>query len=384
MDRINRYLKEPAGSFFLFGPRGTGKSTWLTERYKKELYIDLLESENYRSYSAHPERLRSVLDGNPDKKTIIIDEIQKVPALLDMVHKIIEDEKNKKFILTGSSARKLKKYGVDLLAGRAVLKTMHPFMASELGKEFDFVKSMKLGFLPVVYGAPKPEETLKAYIDLYIREEIQTEGIVRNIGPFSRFLEASSFSHASVLNTSNIARECEVERKTVENYIGILEDLLLAFKLPVFSKKAKRVLAKHNKFYIFDAGIFRTIRPSGPLDRAGEIEGACLEGIVAQHLRAWIAYSNSNTKLFFWRTLAGSEIDFVIYGSDVFCAIEVKNSSKIHPQDMRALKTFAEDYPESTQYLLYRGKEKLKINNVLCLPIAGFLSGLIPGNRITV
>lgn len=378
MRKIKRYLKEPSGSYFLFGPRGTGKTTWLHENYTDSIYIDLLEPENYRKYNAHPERLIEVLEGNPDKKTIIIDEIQKVPALLDLIHKLIEKKDGRRYIMTGSSARKLKKHGVDLLAGRAALRRMQPFMASEMGNEFDFDKSMKYGLVPVIYDSRDPKEALNAYTTLYIREEIQMEGMIRNIAAFSRFLEAVSFSHAAVLNISNVARECEVERKTVENYVSILEDLLIAYRIPVFTKKAKRAMSKHRKLYIFDTGVFRSIRPTGPLDRTEEIDGACLEGMVAQHLNAWVSYNSSDTKLFFWRTLAGSEVDFILYGKDIFCAIEVKNSSKIHPKDLRALKSFSEDYPNAKLYFLYRGKDTLKKNNIHCLPVETFLRKLVP------
>jgi len=384
MRKIKRYLKEPNGSYFLFGPRGTGKTTWLQDNYRDSIYIDLLDPESYRKYNARPERLIEVLEGSSDKKTVIIDEIQKAPVLLDLIHKLIEKKDGKRYIMTGSSARKLKKHGVDLLAGRAALRRMQPFMASELGNEFEFKKAMESGLVPVIYDSPDSKEALKAYTVLYVREEIQMEGLVRNIGAFSRFLEAVSFSHAAVLNVSNVARECEVERKTVENYISILEDLLIAYRISVFTKKAKRAMSKHSKLYIFDNGVFRSIRPTGPLDKTEEIDGACLEGMVAQHLKAWASYNSSETKLYFWRTLAGSEVDFVLYGKDVFCAIEVKNSSKIHPKDLRALRSFSEDYPKAKLYLLYRGEEALKKNNIYCMPVEIFLKQLVPDKPIIV
>jgi len=382
MHKIKRYLKEPAGSYFLFGPRGTGKTTWLKEHYNNSIYVDLLDPENYRKYKAYPERLEEVLEGTAGKNNIIVDEVQKVPELLDLIHKLIEKKEGKKYILTGSSARKLKKHGIDLLAGRAVLRRMHPFMASEMGRDFDFNKAMKFGLVPLICDSADPAEALKAYTDLYIREEIQMEGLVRNMGAFSRFLEAVSFSHAAVLNTSNIARECEVGRKTVENYIAMLEDLLIAYKIPVFARRAKRAMSKHNKLYFFDTGVFRSIRPTGPLDRVEEIDGVSLEGMVAQHLYAWASYSSNDSKLYFWRTLAGSEIDFILYGEDVFWAVEVKNSLTIHPKDLRTLKSFSEDYPEAKLYFLYRGKEKMKKNNINCMPVELFLKQLVPDRPV--
>jgi len=375
---IPRYFKRPAGSFFLFGPRGTGKSTWLKEICRDALWIDLLEPDVFRVYSARPEHLRDFAQGNPDKKTVVIDEVQKIPGLLEVVHSLIEKKLNISFILTGSSSRKLKRTGVDLLAGRVLKKEMHPFIAYELGSRFSLSESLKYGLLPLVLGAQDKEKTLGAYAALYVREEVQMEGMVRNIGNFYRFLEAISFSHGSVLNISNVARDCEVERKVVEGYIGILEDLLLSYRIPIFTKRAKRATANHPKFYYFDAGIFRSLRPSGPLDRPEEIEGAALEGLVAQHLAAWNSYRGGKNKLFYWRTRAGSEVDFVLYGSEVFWAIEVKNSSKVRDEDLNSLCSFKQDYPECKTFLLYRGKERFVKKDIICVPCEQFLLRLSP------
>ena len=205
---------------------------------------------------------------------------------------------------------------------------------------------MRIGLLPVVLDSPEPEQVLRTYAALYLREEVQSEGLVRNIGNFSRFLEAVSFSHASLLNIGNVARECQVERKVVDGYIGILEDLLLAYRLDVFTKRARRALASHPKLYLFDAGVYQSLRPKGPLDCPEEVEGHALEGLVGQHLRAWIANSDDDWSLSFWRTRSGVEVDFVVYGPGGLFAIEVKNSARIRPQDLRSLRAFKEDYPE--------------------------------------
>ena len=376
-----RFFQAPQQSFFLFGPRGTGKSTWLKQHYTDAEVIDLLAPEVFRTYSARPERLREVTRGSKSK-TIIIDEVQKIPELLDVVHALIEERAKRRFILTGSSARKLKRAGVDLLAGRAIVKTMHPFMAAELGESFTLAESLQTGLVPLVTSSPDPLETLASYIALYLKEEVQMEGIVRNIGAFSRFLEAVSFSHGSTLNVSEVARECQVKRKTVDNYLAVLHDLLLCFQLPVFSRRAKRHLISHPKFYYFDSGVFRSVRPTGPLDSPHEIDGAGLEGLVAQHLRAWIAYGNSECNLFYWRTKSGVEVDFILYGQDTFLAIEVKNSAKINSKMLKGLTAFKEDYPEAQSLLLYRGNERLVINDTLCLPCEQFLRDLIPGQPI--
>jgi len=316
------------------------------------------------------------------EKTVVIDEIQKIPHLLDLVHRLIEEKGGWQFILTGSSSRKLKQSGIDLLAGRALLCWLHPFMAAELGDHFSFDGALQTGLLPIVLDSDNPDRILRTYAALYLREEVQMEGLVRNIGNFSRFLEAVSFSHASLLNISNVARECEVERKVVEGYLGILEDLLLGFRVRVFTKRAQRALVAHPKFYLFDTGVYRSLRPKGPLDRPEEIAGQALEGLVGQHLRAWIDYSENDFSLYFWRTRSGVEVDFIVYGSENLYAIEVKNSARIHPKDLNALKSFKQDYPRSKAYLLYRGKERLMRHDILCMPCEEFLRVLRPGRSI--
>ena len=288
METKIRFFQGTDQSFFLFGPRGTGKTTWIKQHLRVTLLIDLLAPEVYRIYSARPERLREVSEAQESVGTIVIDEVQKVPQLLDVVHQLMENNDRWRFVLTGSSARKLKRSGVDLLAGRALNKAMHPFMAAELGDRFSLKEALTIGMIPLVLYAVSPKETIGAYVSIYLREEVQIEGLVRNIGAFSRFLESVSFSHGAVLNISDVARDCQVERKTVEGFVSILEDLLLAFRIPIFTKRAKRNLSSHPKFYFFDAGVFRSIRPAGPLDAPQEIDGAALEGLVAQHLRAWI------------------------------------------------------------------------------------------------
>ena len=242
--------------------------------------------------------------------------------------------------------------------------------------------SLQTGLVPLITSSPDPRETLASYVALYLREEVQMEGIVRNIGAFSRFLEAVSFSHGSTLNISEVARECRVKRKTVDNYLSVLNDLLLSFQLPIFSRRAKRNLISHPKFYYFDSGVFRSVRPTGPLDSPHEIDGAGLEGLVAQHLRAWIAYGNKNCNLSYWRTKSGVEVDFILYGQDTFLAVEVKNSAKINRKMLNGLRAFKEDYPEAQAFLLYRGNERRLINNILCLPCDQFLRDLIPGQPI--
>lgn len=379
---IKRFFHEPTQSFFLFGPRGTGKSTLMKEHFADATWIDLLNPETLRAYSAHPERLYELAQSTPQPKTIVIDEVQKVPSLLSVVHALIEEHKKIQFVLTGSSARKLRRAGADLLAGRALTKYLHPFMAAELDTLFSLEQALNIGMLPVILKAQDPQSTLQAYVGMYLKEEIQAEGLVRNLESFSRFLEIVSFSHTTVLNVTNVSRECEISRKTVEGYIEILEELLLAYKLPIFARRAQRALSNHPKFYLFDAGVFRALRPKGPLDRAEEIEGAALEGLVVQHLKAWNDYSDEQHDLGFWRTRSGLEVDVVVYGPKEFCAIEIKNSKKVHSHDTKPLEEFIHDYPMAQGILLYRGTERLSKNGILCLPCDEFLRNLRPNKPL--
>lgn len=252
-------------------------------------------------------------------------------------------------------------------------------MASELGVEFDIDDALRIGTIPLVHGSPDREDALRAYAALYMTEEVKAEGMVRSIGGFSRFLEFVALSHGSVLNISNIARESEVGRKAVEGYVRILEDLMVAFRLAPFLRRSRKALAARPKFYLFDTGVFRILRPTGPLDDPGGVEGPALEGLVAQHLRAWIDYTSAGDRLFFWRTRAGTEVDFVVYGPSGFRAIEVKSARKIRRADLRPLRSFGEDYPEAALLFLYRGDETLVIDGIRCMPAEVFLAGLRPG-----
>lgn len=382
MHFIPRFFKPPKQSYFLFGPRGTGKSTWLKNTYPEALWLDFLNFDVFRSYAAAPERLRKIVEPLADGSVIIIDEVQKIPEILSEVHGLIEQKRGFQFILTGSSARKLKKSGVDLLAGRALLKHMPPFFAGELGSGFDLVKTLKIGLLPLVVESESPEEVLKAYAGMYLKEEVQSEGLVRQIGDFARFLEVISFSHANQLNLANISRECETSRKTVESYLQILEDLLLSFTLTVFSHRAQRSLSNHSKFYIFDAGVFLSLRPQNFGDPKTEMEGAALEGLVAQHIRAWAQAQLGGYQVHFWRTSSKLEVDFIVHGPDGFWAVEVKNGTKIHPQDFRSLLEFKKDYPDCTPIFVYRGSERLIQNGILCIPCEEFLVQIHPNKRL--
>ncbi len=377
-----RRLSPTKSHFFLFGPRGTGKSTWLSQRFPEALVVDLLETDTVRHLEAAPERLRGLVAAVPPPGPVVIDEVQRIPQLLPEVHRLIELSTGHRFILTGSSARKLRRAGVDLLGGRAVHERMHPFLACELGDDFDLGRALELGMLPLVLDAADPERTLAGYAGLYLEQEVRAEGLVRNVGHFSRFLEAASFSHGGVLSVAAVARECAVPRKTVEGYVAILLDLLLAFRVPVFTRRAKRATVTRDKLYLFDAGVYRSLRPTGPLDTAGEVLGPAIEGLVAQHLRAWTDADRAGARLHYWRTRGGAEVDFVVYGPGTFVAVEVKSRRTVHRTDLRSLWTFHGDYPEATPVCLYGGRHAERLDGILCLPLERFLRRLEPGEAL--
>lgn len=381
MPTLPRFLRLPSRSFFLFGPRGTGKSTWLKEMLPDAHVVELLRPDVRRELEARPERLEERVHDLPRGVPVVLDEVQRVPDLLSVVHLLMESDKSRLFVMTGSSARKLRRGSPDLLGGRASLRTLHPFMAGEL-PQFTVESALARGLVPLIVGSPSPQDALGAYAGVYVEQEVRAEGIVRDIGEFGRFLETMSFSHGSVLNVATIARDCAVSRSTVAGYLQVLDDLLLSFTLPVFTKRARRETSVHPKFYFFDTGLYRSLRPGGPADRSTELDGPGLEGLVAQHLRAWIAYSDGKARLSFWRTRSGVEVDFVVYGDAGFWAIDVQSSTTIRPADLRALKSFREDYPEAELLLVHRGKERWLKEGILCVPVDEFLCSLLPNRGL--
>ena len=364
----SRSLRAPERqSFFLFGPRGTGKTTWVRRTFPKAVYIDLLESELFTRLTANPQRLESLIPvGHED--WVVIDEIQRIPDLLSEVHRLIETQGHR-FALTGSSARKLRRGGVNLLGGRARTLSMHPLTAFELGADFNLDKSLRSGHLPSACTQPDPDKFLSAYVKTYLDEEVRQEGLTRNLGAFARFLEAASFSQGAILNISEVARECAVERKVVESYFGILEDLLIGYRLPVFSKRTKRRLVAHPKFYFFDAGVFRALRPKGPLDRPEEIDGAACETLLFQELLATNDALDLGYKLSYWRSAAQQEVDFVVYGARGLIAFEIKRTARASGVHLRGLRAFLKDYPMAKAYFLYGGRRRTREGLIDCVPM---------------
>lgn len=351
-----RLLNPPKSSFFLFGPRSTGKTTWVESQFKDALSFDLLEAATYTRLLAEPGRLSASIPEN-HKNWIVIDEVQRVPDLLNEVHRLIQKKKYR-FVLTGSSARKLRRGGVNLLAGRALTHSFFPLTARELGGDFNLAHALQYGMLPPVWSMDKPKAFLQSYIKTYLREEIQEEGLTRNLPAFSRFLEAATFSQGSILNISNVARDAAVDRKVVEDYFSILDDLMLGVRLPVFSRRAKRALMQRSKFYFFDVGVYRILRPRGPLDVESETDGPALETLVLQELRALNHYLDLEYELFFWHTKSDHEVDFVLYGPRGLIGMEVKRSSIFRESELDGLKLFYKDYPIAKLYFLYGGTKR--------------------------
>jgi len=372
---FHRILKIPkTKSCFLFGPRGTGKTQFVRAVFKNAYYIDLLESDQFVDLFSDPSLLEElILEKN--KKWVIIDEVQKIPALLNEVHRLIEQKKYR-FVLTGSSARQLRKKGVNLLAGRALTYSMYPLTATEMGKRFRLDRALLYGMLPTVHVESFPKKYLESYVKTYLREEVLHEGITRNLGAFHRFLVAASFSQGAMLNINDVARECGIDRKTVSGYFDILEDLLLSTRLPSFTKRAKRKLVSHPKFYFFDVGVYRTIRPKGPLDSPEEIEGCALETLFFQHLKAINDYFEFGFELFYWRTQSGIEVDFIAYGEKGIFAFEIKRGARHKSADMKGLHEFKKSYPMAKLFLVNGSKRSSKEGDVQIVPFEKALHSL--------
>lgn len=354
-------------SFFLFGPRATGKTTLIKSRYPNAIYIDLLDSEIYQRLLARPGRLADFIPPR-HKDYIVIDEVQRVPELLNEVHRLIENNATI-FILTGSSARKLRRQGTNLLAGRALTYHLHPLSAVELGSDFSLASALRYGSLPAIFAENDRERYLHSYVKTYLQEEIMQEGLTRNIASFARFLEVASFSVGSIINATSIAQEAMIERKVVDNYFSILEDLMLGYKLPVFTRRAKRRLVAKPKFYFFDTGVYRAVRPAGPLDTEGELGGAALENLFFQNLLSLNDSLDLKYTFFYYRTVSGTEVDFIAYGPRGFHAFEIKHTENISSKHVRGLRSFAKDYPEAQLHLLYRGKQTLYQGTITIRPL---------------
>lgn len=357
-------------SAFVFGPRGTGKTSWVKCNYPDSLYIDLLEAGTYKRLLANPGMIEEMIPSG-QSEYVVLDEVQRVPELLNEVHRLIEN-KGIKFLLTGSSTRKLRRGGVNLLAGRALLNYMHPLSAQEMGSDFGLERALRVGMLPGAQG-DTAIDYLHSYVQVYLEQEVQQEGLVRRLDDFARFLEVASLSQGQVVNMVNVAREAMVSRATVIGYFRILDELLLSYMLPPFTKRAKRRLVSHPKFYFFDPGVYQAIRPRGPYDTNEEVGGVALETLVHQQIRTLNQLRDWKYELYYFRTASGVEVDFVLYGERGIVGIEVKLASQVNPKMIKNLASFGRDYPEAKLYLLYTGKTKRYIDNVTVIPVTEFL-----------
>ena len=324
---LKRVLKAPEQTFFLLGPRGSGKTTWLRATFPDAHVIDLLSEETYQRLLASPGQFADELRAVPAGRWVIVDEVQRLPSLLNEVHRFIE-ERRQNFVLCGSSARKLKRGGVNLLAGRALYRSMHPFVPEELGQQFDLEEILRYGTLPIVWDSIAKQETLSAYAQLYLKEEIQAEALVRNLPGFARFLPIAALFHAQTVNVTNIAREAGVARTTVTGYLDILEETLLCFRLRAYETKLRVRERKLPKWYWCDPGIVRGMkRVTGTI--APEERGALFEGIVAQLLRAYKDYRGICDDIYYWATSGRStmEVDFILVRGSDLIAIEAKSGN---------------------------------------------------------
>lgn len=370
----------PAGTetFFLWGPRQTGKTTLLRSSYPDAWWIDLLKAEEYRRYLQHPELLRQELAGSATaNRQVVIDEVQKVPALLDEVHWMFENRQIQ-FALCGSSARKVKRGSANLLGGRAVRYELHGLTASELGAGFDLDRLLNRGYLPRVYASSRSRRLLDAYVADYLKEEVAAEGLVRNLPVFSEFLNVASLSDAEIVNFSNIARECGVSSPTVKNYFGILEDTMLGRWLPAYRKRPKRRVIGAPKFYFSDVGVVNRLARRGEVLRGSELYGKAFENWVYHELSAHNSYADADILLAYWRLASGIEVDFIV--NDVEIAIEAKASPRITSDHLRGLRHLAKDHPTGRRIVVCLESRARKTDDgIEILPAATFVRRLSQG-----
>ena len=338
-------------TFFLWGPRQTGKSTLLKQRYPEARWLDLLNTDLFRRYAANPELLRQEIEaeGPPPGRQIVIDEVQKVPALLDEVHWLMEN-RGLHFALCGSSARKVRHGAANLLGGRALRYEMHGLTAGELGSDFDLTRLLNHGYLPRLYEAARPTRFLDAYISDYLKEEVVAEGLVRNLPAFSGFLDAAALCDGEMINFSNIANDCAVSSHTVKSYFGILEDTLLGSWLPAYRKRRKRRLIQAPKFYFHDVGIVNRLARRGTLAPRSETYGKAFENWVFHELSACRAYRELDLELSYWRLAGGTEVDFVL--GNMRLAVEAKASARITPNHLRGLRSLTKEHPQVGQRIV--------------------------------
>lgn len=365
-------------AMFLFGSRQTGKSTLLKERFPKAVYIDLLKSDVRNRFKQHPEEFRESLLRYPPETLVIVDEIQKVPDLLDEVHWLMV-EKGLWFILSGSSARKIKKSGANNLGGRAIPETLFPLVSAEI-PDFDLERAVQNGMIPRHYAVANARNRMRAYIDLYLKEEIIEEALVQNADEFVRFMEVAAIMDGEILNYENVASDCEVSANTVKAYYKILVDTLLGFEVPAYRKVIKRKLYKAPRFYYFDVGIANHLTKRYHLAPRTPEYGHAFEHLIMQEIAAYLGYTNSDEELTYWHTYENLEVDAVI--GDARVAIEIKSKEHIDHDDKKGVTEFAKEHPDTRQIIVSRDRISRRSGDVDLYYVTDFFKALWAGEII--
>ena len=365
-------------AMFLFGARQTGKSTLLKERFPKAIYIDLLKSDVRNRFKQHPEEFRESLLRYPPETLVIVDEIQKVPDLLDEVHWLMV-EKGLWFILSGSSARKIKKSGANNLGGRAIPETLFPLVSAEI-PDFDIERAVQNGMIPRHYMVANVRNRMRAYIDLYVKEEIIEEALVQNVDEFIRFMEVAAIMDGEILNYENVASDCGVSANTVKAYYKILVDTLLGFEVPAYRKVIKRKLYKSPRFYYFDIGIANHLTKRYQLAPKTPEYGHAFEHLIIQEIVAYLAYTNSDEELTYWHTYENIEVDAII--GDARVAIEIKSTDHVDHDDKKGIMEFAKEHPNAKQILVSRDRISRRSGNVDLYYVTDFFKALWAGEII--
>ncbi|NDC24887.1 MAG: ATP-binding protein [Proteobacteria bacterium] len=380
-----RKLTPPKRSFFLFGPRGTGKTTWLKQVFPTALYINLLNSRTHFHYLRDPHKLFEEVEALSGKKWVVLDEIQRLPELLNEVHSLMNEHGSRyRFALTGSSARKLKRTDVNLLAGRAINRSFFPLVAAELNYDVEVEDILKFGNLPEVRAASSKKDKidiLEAYCANYLREEIQQEAIVKRLDSFVRFLEVSAIMNGQILNVANVARDAGVQRPTVQGYFQVLEDTLIGVRVPAWRKRIKVKEVSHPKFYLFDSGVVRALsyRLREPTLDALE-KGFLLETWVLHELRAWMGIHEMGGQWHHWGTPQASEVDFIMTGAGKSAGIEVKAKGEWKREYGKKLEEMIEAGQIKHGFGVYLGSREMKVGKIHVYPILGFCRRLEKGH----
>ena len=374
--RLN--IENEEESIFLFGARQTGKTTFLLDKYPDAIFVDLLETDLLDRYRKKPALLREAYQNQPEGSLIIIDEIQQVPELLNEVHWLIT-RKHLRFILCGSSARKLRREGVNTLGGRAIPYFMYPLVSAEI-PDFDLDRAVRNGMLPRHYLKKDATSLLKAYVGVYLKEEIQAESLVRNLANFSRFLEIAAITDGEMVNYQNIASDCGVSANTVKEYFQILEDSLLGFTVPAYTKQKKRRLVQSPRFYLFDVGVTNYLLGRTKLLPGTPEYGHAFEHLIMQEIVAYLGYSNSAAKLSYWRTYTQIEVDAVL--GDAQVAIEIKSAAEVQNKHLKGLKAFKEEHPEARLIIVSQDRISRISQGVEHLYASDFLKKLWNGEIV--